>query len=141
MNAENGTAVRRRKAERIIVALGAPMCVFLAAWYIRSGGNEIKCVFYELTGLYCPGCGSGRALGAVLKGDLAAAFSYNCMLFFLGIPCLAVLMYEYVRIVFPGLHRKPVRVPRAVTVFLAVFLAAFWILRNLPAFSFLAPGS
>ena len=96
--------------------------------------------YCELTGLYCAGCGSGRAIRALLRGDFAAAFSYNCMLFLLGIPCIAVLIYEYVRIVFPGLRLKPASVSREAAVFATMLIAAFWILRNLPALSFLAPG-
>ena len=140
MAVKNKTAVWQKQAERVAVAAGAPLCVFLAIRYIQSGGDEIKCLFYELTGLYCAGCGSGRAIRALLRGDFAAAFSYNCMLFLLGIPCIAVLIYEYVRIVFPGLQLKPASVSREAAVFATMLIAAFWILRNLPALSFLAPG-
>jgi Protein of unknown function (DUF2752) len=35
------------------------------------------CVFRVLTGWQCPGCGSARALHALLHGDVAAALSAN----------------------------------------------------------------
>jgi len=40
-----------------------------------------RCVFHELTGLQCPGCGTTRALHHLLHGDIAGAFHYNAMLF------------------------------------------------------------
>jgi hypothetical protein len=35
------------------------------------------CAFHAMTGLYCPGCGSTRAVHHLLHGDLAGAFSMN----------------------------------------------------------------
>jgi hypothetical protein len=35
------------------------------------------CPFHKLTGLYCPGCGSTRAMHQLLHGHVAAAFDFN----------------------------------------------------------------
>lgn len=35
------------------------------------------CPFYEITGLYCPGCGGTRSLTALLHGDVLLAFHEN----------------------------------------------------------------
>ena len=40
-----------------------------------------RCVFHTLTGLDCPGCGSTRALHALLHGRVGEAFRYNPILF------------------------------------------------------------
>jgi hypothetical protein len=40
-----------------------------------------RCVFHEMTGLQCPGCGTTRALHHLLHGDVAGAFRLNAMLF------------------------------------------------------------
>lgn len=37
----------------------------------------LPCVFHEVTGLYCPGCGGTRAVKALLGGSLARSFRYN----------------------------------------------------------------
>lgn len=39
-----------------------------------------KCLFKTLTGLDCPGCGSQRALHALLHGNLAEAWRMNALL-------------------------------------------------------------
>lgn len=50
-----------------------------------------KCPFRMLTGLQCPGCGSQRAIHALLHLDIAAAFRYNALLV-VSIPVVALLL-------------------------------------------------
>ena len=44
-------------------------------WKIMNG--QMPCLFQELTGLYCPGCGGTRAAKAMLKGDMISSFLYH----------------------------------------------------------------
>lgn len=39
-----------------------------------------RCPFFEATGLLCPGCGGTRALAALMRGDLIAAWHLNALL-------------------------------------------------------------
>jgi hypothetical protein len=55
----------------LVVVLGAPV---LRQW---AGRRIPMCIFRELTGLPCPGCGSTRAGLAILRGDLLAALAFN----------------------------------------------------------------
>lgn len=48
-----------------------------------------RCWFNALTGLQCPGCGSQRAVHAILHGHIAEAWHYNAALFF-ALPMCAV---------------------------------------------------
>lgn len=43
-------------------------------------GLGFSCPIHALTGFYCPGCGSTRAVRAVLAGDLPRAFHNNALL-------------------------------------------------------------
>jgi hypothetical protein len=45
------------------------------------------CPVREWTGLKCPGCGSGRAMAALLRGDPRGAIYWNAML----LPLVAIL--------------------------------------------------
>ena len=85
------------------------------------------CPTNALTSLHCPGCGTLRALHALLRGDLREAFSQNA----LAVLFLPVLPAAYF---FPVFFRKPA-VP---AIILAIFIA-YAILRNTQTFSFLAP--
>ncbi len=46
------------------------------------------CVFHDLTGLNCPGCGGTRALHALLHGHVVDALRFNALLV-IGGPFLA----------------------------------------------------
>ena len=72
-------------------------------------------------------------------GNFREAFRWNPMVFLLGIPSMGILAYEYIRFVFDVRSMKPVMLPVWVIRGTAAILIAFWILRNIPALSFLAP--
>lgn len=52
-----------------------------------------RCLFHEVTGLHCPGCGSGRAIEALLRGHIVAACGKNVLAMFL----LPLVLYELLR--------------------------------------------
>ena len=123
---------------RVLVGVTAPAFVLLACrWLLRGGG--LLCLFYELTGLYCPGCGSGRAAIALLHGRVLEALSHNALFFLLGVPCGTLLVWEYLRFVFPGLGLKKIELPVWTARLALGMIAVFWLLRNLPGFELLAP--
>lgn len=115
--------------------LGGLLAIALVAIYgyfdPSSSGFFPKCPFRYITGFQCPGCGSQRAVHALLHGDLAGAFVLNPMLVF-SIP---YLLLGYLFEAPPVYRRYPVwrkRLfgPVAVWVwFVAVIL--FWIGRNI----------
>ena len=44
--------------------------------------GEIPCLFREITGMYCPGCGGTRALKALMCGDLISSMFYHPLIVF-----------------------------------------------------------
>ena len=100
-----------------------------------------KCMFHSLTGVYCPGCGSQRALHSLLHLDFAGVINYN----FLFLPAALVILYHYTHPLFnrifkwnlPNVFYKK----RTPWIILSVVIL-FWIARNLPwqPFCELAPG-
>ncbi|SEF74421.1 Protein of unknown function [Halpernia humi] len=96
-----------------------------------SNSYFIKCPFKTLSGLDCPGCGSQRALHALLHGDIYRAFSYN-LLFVLAIP------YVFVGILFEwfGLKNRYPKTRKLLFGKTAIYMVVaiiilFFILRNL----------
>lgn len=95
------------------------------------------CWFFELTGLYCPGCGGTRALHAVLHGHPVHAVTFNPLIV-VAIPLGIVTFIRYVR----GDDSGDGRVLRPAWIWV-IFIAmvGFWVARNIPAYPFtlLAP--
>ena len=129
---------------RHMVALGLVLLVGLvAALYLYDpAGSRLypPCPFHALTGLYCPGCGSLRALHALLHGNVRAAFGLNPLM----VLSLPFLVYAFVcqALVSRGSRRLPrVLLPASVTWVLVGAILAYWVLRNIPVhpFCLLAP--
>ncbi|MBC8034243.1 MAG: DUF2752 domain-containing protein [Chitinophagaceae bacterium] len=101
-----------------------------------------SCPFHALTNLYCPGCGSQRALSHLLHGHLWNAASSNLLLV-LTTPFLLYSAFVFVWNTFsnkPGMKQRFFHSPVFVKLLLVLVLV-FAILRNIDAypFSWLAP--
>jgi len=98
------------------------------------------CLFHSLTGLYCPGCGSGRALHRLLHGDVAAAFDLNPLMVLVLPFVLFGLGVYWVRAV-TGRRVCDFAVPAVWIRALLCVVLVYWVLRNVPVapFSYLAP--
>lgn len=90
-----------------------------------------RCIIHAITGLQCPGCGSQRALHAILGGDIAGAVSANFLLPFLLL-YLLVLAARWINPSSPRVGRLYSRLtsPLALRILLALILLWF-ILRNI----------
>jgi hypothetical protein len=98
------------------------------------------CPFKYLTGWYCPGCGSTRALHHLLHGRVAAAFGYNPLM----VSCVPFLLVNGVGRILPAGSRRLFDergLSPAAIICISVCVVLFGVLRNLPVypFSILAP--
>lgn len=98
------------------------------------------CVFYRLTGLYCPGCGSTRCLYHLVHFDLLGAWRSNPFTV-LALPYIGAHFFIFQIKCWTG---RNVSLPFARPIFIWVIfigIMAFWIARNIPVapFNLLAP--
>jgi hypothetical protein len=109
--------------------LGIGGLLYLKVW-LPTTGIGIPCVFHEVTGLYCPGCGITRAALSLLELDWDQAARYNLLL-------LAILpMY----LIYTMANKKQLhRLSRVMMTIMLTLTVAFGLLRNIPAFAWLAP--
>lgn len=100
-------------------------------------GHYPACPLLATTGLYCPGCGSLRAVHALAHGDVVSALGRN-PLTTLAVPLLVVLWMRWLA---RSAHGRPTRrLPSAALVWtVGAVLLAFGIARNLPGGAWLAP--
>ena len=90
------------------------------------------CPFLALTGFYCPGCGSTRAMHQLLHGRIGAAFDLNPLVVVL-LPFVVVgLAREARRLWSPPRARRGASLPRWLTWTLPVIVVLFGVMRNLP---------
>jgi len=99
------------------------------------------CPLRYLTGLYCPGCGSLRAIHALLHGDLRRALSMN-LLSVLLLPFIAYGLISEIHRHFRGRPMPGTWIPASYIRVLLAVIVLFGIARNLPfhPFDWLAPG-
>ncbi|MDE5438231.1 DUF2752 domain-containing protein [Elizabethkingia meningoseptica] len=97
----------------------------------ETSGFFLPCPFKLLTGYDCPGCGSQRAVHALLHGDIQQALRYN-PLFVIAIPYVVtgfIFNREHVKEKYPKL-RKTLFGQTSIYIILLIILV-FGIVRNL----------
>lgn len=122
----------------VIMFLGALSLYFF--WNPSYYNFFPKCPLYSFTGIYCPGCGSQRAIHQIINGNIIEGIRYNYMLVLLFI----VLAYKATHYIITKLYNKPfnnILHRPATSKLILVLVILFWVLRNIKLFPFteLAP--
>jgi hypothetical protein len=120
-----------------VAAAAATVLLVVASVDPNEPGQYPTCPFLQLSGLACPGCGTLRALHALVHLDLRAAASLN-VLTVCAVPVLAAVWGRWLRRQWAGRLKTQLAPPWRLWALLAV-VVAFWVLRNLPVTSALAP--
>lgn len=119
--------------------------LFLGAVYLYFHSPmqySMPCIFHMITGLYCPGCGAGRACYSILHGQFLEAFEYNPLLFML-LPFLGIyILARIVDWVWTGGNHIDQRVNVKLLWGIVILTLVYGAARNIPVFPFtlLAPG-
>lgn len=121
----------------LILGIGGALLVQLVFDPFRT--DIPLCVVYHVTGLHCPGCGATRAVHAVIDRDIVLALRNN-VLIVVALPAAAI---SYVLWAVGRVRGRPfvIRPSTRVVLILVAATVIFGIVRNLPAFWFLAPTS
>lgn len=130
--------------KNILIGLGILLLISALTLFFVYDPSEVSlfppCPFLYLTGFYCPGCGSQRAIHDLLHGDLVGGLDHNLMIGLL----LLVLGYQMIHWVLTRYSNRPIKNilhhPYATNTILALVIA-FWVLRNISIspFNVLAP--
>ena len=106
--------------------------------FVKITGWALPCPIKLVTGKYCPGCGVTRMLLAMLRLDFEAAFYANRLLFFLLPVILIYALIKAICYIRTGANKQTLP-EQIATILILLLTIAFWVLRNMEAFSFLAP--
>jgi len=129
-----------QKRTGLLVLAGSAMAGLLAAVLLyvfnpSESGLFPPCPFHALTGWYCPGCGSLRALHQLLHGEISAAMRLNPLMV-LSLPFVAYGLAAEVFKTCLGI-KLPVVHLRAYWIWVIfVLIILYWILRNIPLWPF-----
>ncbi len=108
------------------IMLGLLLCYGIVTEHLGGG---IPCVFQELTGLRCPGCGNTHALRALVTGHLIEALHWNYLMPAEALYVAFVIWNTSYRYVRTGTYHLTVGSEKLGIAFVAV-LFSWWVLRN-----------
>lgn len=134
--------IRRNRGLAALLAAIAVGAVLLEVFDPATSGIFPPCPLRYLTGWYCPGCGSLRAIHQLLHGNLRAAWALNPLTVVL-LPFLTYGLASFALLEFRG-HGLPQPFLRSGWIrALCAVIILFAIARNLPMhpFDLLAPGT
>lgn len=115
-----------KKKTKIILLILAVLYLIVS----KKIGIGIPCLFYKITGFYCPGCGISRMFISLLQLDFYQAFRHNALVFIL---LIGYIIYKIINI------KYQVKISNAFICFLLLTTISFGILRNIPLFDYLKP--
>jgi hypothetical protein len=122
-----------------LAAAGAALAAttYVALVDPNESGHYPACPFLAVTGYFCPGCGSLRAVHALTHGDLRAAVGLNVLTVVAAV-AVSGLWGQWALRRWRGQPRS--RVAPAWTLYLVLgAVVVFWIVRNLTVGEALAP--
>ena len=121
--------MNKRRALIIITAVVAILAAIVYFYFDPSSSKLFpRCLFLETTGVKCPGCGSQRAVHALLHGQVGEAWHYNAMLV-VAIPLIGFyLLVSVMQERWQRLYR--VLFSRVVLLSLVGLIVLWWVLRN-----------
>ncbi len=100
-----------------------------------AGSRYPACVFHQMSGLWCPGCGLTRGTYELLNGHIGAALGYNI---FTPVALVAIVVawMAWLRVSWgrQGL-RMPQRAGRWLVIAVPVLIIVYGVLRNVPVAS------
>lgn len=140
----NGSSMVERRAYLLAAAAlaGAAGLVLLRKFDPATSGIFPPCPLHFLTGWYCPGCGSLRAMHQLLQGNVRAAWALNPLTMLL-LPFIGYGLISQTSLVLRGRRLPGFFLSANAIRALCAVIVLFGILRNLPVhpFNLLAPGA
>lgn len=116
-----------------LLALGilAGLTIIVYIYHPATPYKMMRCPFREITGLYCPGCGSVRAMTQLVQGNLLRAIRHNVFAVAFS-PLLAWFILSNLKLVITGSGLPFPSLPSRAIWGLLILLLLFAVLRNLP---------
>ena len=113
----------------LLMAVCAGLIFVYSRFSPESSSWFPKCIFLQLTGFKCPGCGSQRVVHNLLNLNIRQAFEANAFLV-LCLPYIAALLASIpLKSRFPKFYNALNSLPVIITICILVII--WWITRNI----------
>ena len=89
---------RKYYSKAKIGALALPFFLIILSLFVFENGYSI-CLFKNVFGVECPGCGMTRAVFSLLQGDLSKAYHYNKSVYLVFPVISYVLLKNIIRLI------------------------------------------
>jgi hypothetical protein len=134
--------LRKRRMLAAMLLLGTAPIILLRVFDPATSGIFPPCPIRYLTGLYCPGCGSLRAMHALLHGELARAWAMNPLMIVM-LPFVTYGLVSAALLELRGNGLPEIMLPAKWIRAFCVMVVLYAVARNLPLYPFdlLAPGA
>lgn len=115
-----------------VIKLNLILLLIFIIYYIVNikTGLFIPCVFHEITGLKCPGCGITHMLFALINFNFKEAFFYNPLVFIY----FPLLIFYYFYMLYLYIYNKKdkilIKIPNILRITVLVITILFGIIRN-----------
>lgn len=112
-----------------VLPLIAVVILYLLARFVSQNITLPPCLFFEITGLYCPGCGETRAVNALLDGNILLSLRQNVLV--IGFLVVSAIIYieTVLKIVFEKEFKSLIINYKFLWIFLS-FLLVYSVARN-----------
>jgi hypothetical protein len=136
-------ATARGDRRAVSLPLGVAASAVIGFAYVASvdpgvAGHYPTCPFLAITGWYCPGCGTLRAVNALAHFDVGTAWARN-PLAVVGLAYLLVTWVLWFERTMTG--RRPSWLAPAWVLYVVLgAILMFWVLRNVPGWTWLSPA-
>ena len=109
------------------------LIIILVSYYFinKYTGFFIPCIFNELTGYKCPGCGITHILFALIKFNFKEAFFYNPLVFIYLPFIIAYFIYLDYLYIYDKKDKFLKKIPNYVLVIVIIITLLFGVLRNI----------
>ena len=122
----------KKKKKKVLLIYLVLLIIFIAYYILnKTTGFYIPCIFHEITGLDCPGCGITRCLFDLVNLRIKDAFLVNPLVF-IYLPFIIVyFLYKSYLYIYNKKDKILVKIPNYVMYIILVITIIYGVLRNI----------
>ena len=122
----------KTRLKKVLLIYLVLLIIFIAYYILnKTTGFYIPCIFHEITGLDCPGCGITRCLFDLVNLRIKDAFLVNPLVF-IYLPFIIVyFLYKSYLYIYNKKDKILVKIPNYVMYIILVITIIYGVLRNI----------